>query len=109
MQHRILGRTGLRVFPLGMGGVGAMGKYGPVTADSFARTMAQASDLGMNFLDTAPAYGDSEVVFGHYLKDHRDDWIVCTKLGQCGGGKAAALEKKKAQSPFDRSLWRSGG
>ena len=69
MEYRVLGRTGLKVSQVGMGGIGAMGKYGPVTPGQFAMTMARASELGMNFLDTAPAYGDSEVVLGHYLKD----------------------------------------
>ena len=84
MRYRMLGRTEMNVSEIGMGGIGAMGKYGPVTPDEFATTMARASMLGMNFLDTAPGYGDSEVVFGHYLKDHRQDWTVCTKIGTCG-------------------------
>ncbi len=90
-----------------MGGVGAMGKYAPLTAQDFARTMSRAAERGMNFLDTAPRYGDSEAVFGHYLKDHRSEWIVCTKIGYCGGGKkrqASAVEE--IYQGFEQSLRR---
>ena len=84
MEYRKLGKTGLKVSSIGMGGIGAMGKYGPVSPEEFADTMARASQLGLNFLDTAPGYGDSEAVFGRYLNDHRRDWTVCTKIGTCG-------------------------
>ena len=107
MRYRTLGRTGLKVGEIGMGGVGAMGKYGPVTPEGFAATMARASELGMNFLDTAPAYGDSEVVFGHYLRDHRDDWIVCTKIGTCGSwGDGHALDPGVIAEQCEQSLER---
>ena len=111
MQYRKLGRTGLEVSAIGIGGIGPMGKYGSISVnglspapsgdptssyrnipqfevvpDGFARIMARAAALGVNFLDTAPSYGDSEVVFGHYLKhpEQRRQWIVCTKTGACG-------------------------
>jgi aryl-alcohol dehydrogenase-like predicted oxidoreductase len=87
MNYRVLGSTGLQVGEVGMGGIGAMGKYGAISAQEFSRTMARAEELGMNFLDTAPSYGDSEAVFGYHLKDHRDRWIVCTKVGHCGSGE----------------------
>ena len=111
MRYRMLGRTGLEISEIGIGGIGPMGKYGPVAADGtstqdpgkptgsyrgnphfevipegFTRIMARAEELGVNFLDTAPSYGRSEEVFGHYLKDpnHRKNWVVCTKTGVCG-------------------------
>ena len=99
LPRRILGRTGLEVSILGMGGVGAMGKYGPVTPQSFALTMTRASELGINFLDTSPDYGDSEAVLGHYLQDHRDRWIVCTKVGGCLGRENLTREQVLEQLP----------
>jgi len=99
LPRRILGRTGLEVSVLGMGGVGAMGKYGPVTRESFALTMTRAAELGMNFLDTSPDYGDSEAVFGYYLQDHRDDWIVCTKVGGCLGRENLTRQQVLEQLP----------
>ncbi len=135
MQYRILGRTGLKLSAIGIGGVGAMGKYGPlaangtaappsgepkkyrnvryydVAAEGFTRTMARAEQLGVNFLDTAPSYGDSEAVFGHYLKDraHREKWIVCTKVGVCGSwGDGGAMTCKNIFDQCDRSLQQLG-
>ena len=102
MEYRVLGRTGLKVSQVGMGGIGAMGKYGAVTPEQFAKTMARASELGMNFLDTAPAYGDSEVVFGHYLKDRRQDWIVCTKIGRCGDTVATRAVVEQCEQSLSR-------
>ena len=107
MHYRTLGRTGLRVSEIGMGGISAAGKYGPIVPEGagqemlrphafknvelfsvvpevFAVTMSQASAAGINFIDTAPSYGDSEAVFGHYLKEHREKWLLCTKIGTCG-------------------------
>jgi aryl-alcohol dehydrogenase-like predicted oxidoreductase len=71
--------------------------------------MEHAADLGVNFLDTAPAYGNSEVVFGHYLKDpaHRRKWIVCTKVGTCSNwGDGSSLSRQQVFEQCDRSLQR---
>lgn len=84
MWYNVLGRTGLEVSRIGIGGIGTMGKYGSVSREEFAATMERASELRANFVDTAPAYSDSEAVFGYYLKDHRQNWTVCTKIDQCG-------------------------
>lgn len=109
MRYRTLGRTGLRVSEVGMGGIGAMGKYGAITPGEFARTMTRAAELGMNFLDTAPSYGESETVFGHYLKENRDRWIVCTKVGGCGNGfttNLPTLSGEALHAQFSQSLKR---
>ena len=92
MQYRTLGRTGLSVSEIAFGGIGAMGKYGAVTAEQFSEVMGRASELGMNLLDTAPAYGKSQRVFGHHLARHRENWLVCTKIGACGPGDGSTLE-----------------
>ena len=77
MRYRTLGKSGLRVGEVGIGGMGAAGKYGPIVPPgaspdmlqphdyntvklfqvvpaTFAETMACASSAGMNFVDTAP-------------------------------------------------------
>ena len=41
----------------------------------------QARSLGINLLDTAPAYGSSEQRLGRLLTD-RQDWVICTKVGE---------------------------
>ena len=42
---------------------------------------AQAHELGINFIDTAPAYGSSELRLGQLLPKHQD-WVVMTKVGE---------------------------
>jgi len=90
MQYRTLGRTGLLVSEISFGGVGAMGKYGPVTPEAFDEVMSRACELGVNLLDTAPAYGQSQRVFGYHLAHNRDKWLICTKVGLCGPGNGSA-------------------
>jgi aryl-alcohol dehydrogenase-like predicted oxidoreductase len=81
MQYTTLGKTGLRVSVagLGTGGFSRMGlKSGKTEAES-ARLVLDAVDLGINFIDTAPAYG-TEGVVGLALKSiPRDAVVVATK------------------------------
>ena len=44
--------------------------------------LSKAQELGINLLDTAPAYGNSEERIGHLLPGQRQDWILCTKAGE---------------------------
>lgn len=92
MQYRRLGRTNLEVSEIAFGGTGAMGKYGSVTAEAFDQVMTRALERGINLLDTAPSYGESQRVFGHHLSRHRDRWIICTKVGECGPGDGTVRE-----------------
>ena len=90
MELRRLGATGLRVSPLGLGTV----KFGrnqevkypqPFVLPSDQEALAlleQAWDLGINLLDTAPAYGDSEERLGRWLRQCRRDWVIITKVGE---------------------------
>ncbi len=44
--------------------------------------LARARDLGINLLDTAPAYGNSEARLGELLGTDRRHWLICTKVGE---------------------------
>jgi aryl-alcohol dehydrogenase-like predicted oxidoreductase len=87
---RPLGTTGLQVSALGLGTV-KLGrdrgvKYpGPFTIPddrSAAALLALARDLGINLLDTAPAYGASEERLGRLLRGQRRQWVICSKVGE---------------------------
>lgn len=86
---RMLPGTELRVSALGLGtvklGRNEQVKYpqGFVIPDDDAvrALLAQAHELGINLLDTAPAYGNSEERLGHLL-DNRQDWVLVTKVGE---------------------------
>ena len=51
-------------------------------ARSAAVLLDVARNIGINLLDTAPAYGTSEKRLGDLLKNSRPDWLLCTKVGE---------------------------
>lgn len=89
LAKRSLGASGIEVSSLGLGTV-KFGRNQEVKyPNSFSlpsdqeveALLQQAKDLGINLLDTAPAYGSSEQRLGRLLKD-RNDWVICTKVGE---------------------------
>ncbi|WP_310482498.1 aldo/keto reductase [Chamaesiphon sp. VAR_48_metabat_403] len=83
MQTRQLGRDGLVVSALGLGCMGMSGMYGAVDETEAIATIHQAIDLGVNFLDTADAYGSghNETLVGKAIADRREKVIIATKFG----------------------------
>ncbi|TWT39170.1 aldo/keto reductase [Blastopirellula retiformator] len=79
MQMRPLGRTGLEVSELSLGGLFTSSLAGGEAET--AQLLAAASDLGINYCDTAPAYADSERVLGAALQAAGKPFIVSTKFG----------------------------
>jgi aryl-alcohol dehydrogenase-like predicted oxidoreductase len=84
MQYRTLGRTGIQVSPYGLGTLMLATAMGNAPEDS-ARIIHKALDAGINFIDTADAYGDSEDVVGKALEGRRDDVVLATKFGRPTG------------------------
>jgi D-threo-aldose 1-dehydrogenase len=80
-----LGRTGVRVTPLGFGAAALGNLYAPVR-DQDARSAVDAAwDAGIRYFDTAPHYGLglSERRLGAALADRpRDQFVVSTKVGR---------------------------
>lgn len=79
MRYRTLGRTGLQVSELGLGGL-FLSRLGSGIEDC-RRAVLRALDEGVNFLDTAPAYADSEEVVGRIIRDVKQPLLISTKLG----------------------------
>src|SRR3954454_24704708 len=84
MQYRPLGRTGIKVGPYALGTLMFATTMGNAPDDS-ARIIHRALDAGINFIDTADAYGDSEEVVGKALEGRRDDVVLATKFGRPTG------------------------
>lgn len=118
MELRPLGATGLRVSPLGLGTV----KFGrnqgvkyprafelPSDRDALA-LLETAWDLGINLLDTAPAYGASEERLGRLLRQCRRDWVVVTKVGEefHDGVSRFDFSAAATRASVERSLRRLG-
>ena len=81
MQYRTLGRTGIQVSPYALGTLMLATSMGNAPEDS-ARIIHKALDAGINFVDTADAYGDSEDVVGRALEGRRDNVVLATKFGR---------------------------
>lgn len=82
MQYKILGRTGLNVSVagLGCGGHSRLGQTYGNTQEQSVGVVNAAIDLGINFIDTAAAYGTERIV-GEAARGRRDKLIISTKTG----------------------------
>ena len=90
MDQRTLGQTGIEVSELALGTV----KFGRIQGLKYPKKsripsdkellelLRAAKDLGINLLDTAPAYGESESRIGKLLAKEISDWIIATKVGE---------------------------
>ncbi len=84
MHYRTLGRTGLRVSDVGFGAMTIGGEiFGATDDQESLRTLHHAIDAGMNFIDTADAYGrgHSEELIAQVLKTRRKEVVLATKGG----------------------------
>jgi predicted aldo/keto reductase-like oxidoreductase len=86
MAPRALGKTGLKVAPLGLGGRGT----------TEAGVIQRAVDLGINFIDTGRMYQSNERLIAVALKGRRKDVVIA--------GKTSAPTKKEALADLDTSL-----
>ena len=85
MEHRQLGKTGLKLPVLSFGASSLGQEFRQVDLNEALRSVHVALDLGMNFIDTSPFYGRgmSEVLLGVALRGvPRDRYILGTKLGR---------------------------
>ena len=106
MKYRTLGRTGLKVSVVGIGGWQFGGEWGKAFAQpEVDAILDRAAEAGINLIDTAECYGDhlSERLIGDYLSRHeRDRWVVATKFGHrftgfLGRSDEFAAEQVRAQ------------
>lgn len=75
MEKMILGRTGLEISRSGFGAL-------PIQRVSFeeaARLLNRALDVGINYIDTARAYSDSEAKIGAGVGNRRNEFFIATK------------------------------
>jgi aryl-alcohol dehydrogenase-like predicted oxidoreductase len=80
MEYRELGRTGWKISTIGLG-TWAMGSaWGEVDDRQSLATLNRALDLGVNFFDTADAYG-SEPLLGKLRRQRHEPFYITTKMG----------------------------
>ncbi|MGW3664683.1 aldo/keto reductase [Streptomyces sp. NPDC005141] len=88
MQYRTLGRTGIKVSPYALGTLMFASAAGGADHEDSIRVIHKALDAGINFVDTADAYGDSEEVVGKAIKGRRDNVVLTTKVSRPMGEDA---------------------
>jgi len=97
MQKRRLGKTGLEVSALGLGCMGLSFGYGPAADKQDAiNLIRKAYELGINFFDTAEAYGPfaNEELLGEALEPFRTEVVIATKFGFKQGAGALGLDSR---------------
>lgn len=110
---RQLGRTELNVSAIGLGtvklgrtaGLKHPGSWSLPTDDQALSLLRAARELGVNLIDTAPAYGQSEERLGTLLTKvaSRESWVISTKVGE-------EFNPVTAESRYDfspESVWKS--
>ena len=108
--NRTLGRTGLRVTPIGLGGgwLGHRPGDNIIDQDVGVATVLRALELGVNLIDTSPAYGhgESERIIGIALREWfgrghpRESVVISTKTGtrpDCHGDYSARATRRSVE------------
>lgn len=101
MEYRKLGKSGLEISVLTLGAwqFGCERWWGKVSEKDIGRVIAKSLDGGINAIDTAIGYDDSEIIVGKAIKDIREKVIVVSKGG---------ADPEKIPKQADLSLKRMG-
>ena len=104
MEYRPLGRTGLKVSVagLGCGGNSRLGLGRGASVDDCISVVRTAVDLGVNFLDTAEAYGTEQIVGAAARFYDRDKLVISTKAIFRSGGDTAETVTAKVEAALKR-------
>jgi len=116
MEPKKIAATDIAITPIALGTVKLGRNQGvkypqafDLPTDSEARQLLNtARDLGINCLDTAPAYGSSEERLGQLLGPDRKHWVLCTKVGENfhDGESSFDFTPEAVQASIARSLKR---
>ena len=75
MEYRVLGKTGLKISRMGLGGIPIQ----RIDAEGTKKLVYQLMEAGVNYIDTARGYTVSEEYLGYGLEGIRDKFILATK------------------------------
>ena len=105
---RELGKTGLKVSLLGVGQAELTSlEPNDESVARVGRVLNAALDAGINFVDTAPCYGNSEELIGRAVAHRRDEFILASKAGHATGGyDGEPWTAQTVRDSIDRSLVR---
>ncbi|WP_407432755.1 aldo/keto reductase [Methanobrevibacter sp.] len=98
MQYRSIKKTGDEIFPLGFGAMRLPLKNGKIDRQKAKELIYHAIDQGVNFIDTAYLYGDSETFLGEILQgEYKDKVKLSTKLPTINVRKYEDMEEILAE------------
>lgn len=116
LPHRLFGSTDIKVSPLGLGTVKLGRNKNVKYPNNFtipnnreaSDLLSLAYNLGINLIDTAPAYGNSEQRLGELLRGQRNKWVICSKVGEDyhNGVSTFNFSAKHTRFSIERSLSR---
>ncbi|XP_066911247.1 uncharacterized protein [Clytia hemisphaerica] len=112
MKYNDLGKTGMKVSKLGLGCSAFGGVYGTVDEQECYDIIEYCLKNGINYIDTAPWYGNSEQVIGRGLtakKIPRNTYYIATKVGRYPDGGVKDMfnfTKERVEKSIEESLKR---
>lgn len=105
MKYRVLGNSGLKVSPIGLGCMGITHASGaPMGIKDGANVLRKAFDIGYTFFDTAECYTGifpdgstayNEEIVGEALRNVRDKVVIATKFGVRHGGDHLMMDSRR--------------
>ncbi len=102
IEKRLLGSTHMCVSRVGLGG----NKISTSTGLDVGQLLNQALDAGVNVVDTAECYGESEELIGRALAHRRSDYYLFTKCGHADGFDLPDWHPDLIEQSIERSLKR---
>ena len=103
LEKRRLGKTDMHVSVLGFG-ASEIGEHG--TRAESERILNSALELGVNIIDTAECYGNSEALIGEFLSARRDQFYLFTKCGHKENWDIPAWSPRQLTESIENSLRR---
>src|SRR5205085_6967497 len=104
MEKRQLGKTDMKVSVLGFGG--AEIGFEQAAPETVAQLLASALDAGLNVIDTAECYVNSEEMIGQAVAGRRKDYYLFTKCGHPEGMGSEDWRPESLLRSIERSLKR---
>jgi aryl-alcohol dehydrogenase-like predicted oxidoreductase len=106
MQKRLLGKTAMQVSVVGFGSYKMSKKPGGSTVKEVERLLGSVLDSGVNVIDTAECYGESEELLGRAIGSRRGSLYLFTKCGHAAGLELPDWSPRLLEQSIERSLQR---
>ena len=103
IKKRPLGKTGLDVTEVGFGSVFISTRHSAPREEAI-RVVHRALELGVNYIDTAPMYGNAHEIMGEALADRKEEYLLGTKCGRWDWKTGPYRDIDAFKRQFEQSL-----